>query len=282
MTFITIILAWGLVQHWGSATPVHNDDWFDRWCPWVGERVEQPLVAVALLVLCPSVGVALLANVVQDALFGLLYLGIGVVVLLYAFGRGDFDALIAGYGSRRRRGDNEGAFLYASIEMGLDLDAADGNDFDALHDQVKREVLYRGFERWFAVVFYFILLGVAGALLYRLLHLLTARDDSPEHGQIAETVIDALDWLPSRLLVFAFALTGNFTATMAPLSDSLQDIYQPTEDLLSMGAEAAMSSVSEGEFEGEQGAIPIADLSGLLSRSAAAWIGVIAVLTIVI
>lgn len=281
MTFITIILAWGLVQHWGSATPVHNDDWFDRWCDWIGERVEQPLVTATLLVLVPSVGVAILAGALQDALFGLLYLGTGVVCLLYAFGRGDFDALVSGYGSRLRRGDQEGAFLYASTEMGLDFEALGEDDPESLHDQVKREIVYRGFERWFAVVFYFLLLGVAGALIYRLLHLITKRSDKPQLGQIAETVIDALDWLPSRLLVFAFALTGNFTAVLTPLLDSLQDLYQPTEDLLGVSAEAALCNSRDGDSVSGQESVTVAELSGLLSRSAAAWIGIIAVLTII-
>lgn len=71
----------------------------------------------------------------------------------------------------------------------------------------------------FAPLFWFVLLGPAGAVLYRLTHLLNESWNKPmpaglgmadEFGQFARQAFAALDWLPVRITAAAFAVVGDF------------------------------------------------------------------------
>ncbi len=65
----------------------------------------------------------------------------------------------------------------------------------------------------FAPIFWFALLGPAGALLYRLSHLLKSRwvpvEGNPFH-QFAHRVFNYLEWIPARITGAAFAVVGDF------------------------------------------------------------------------
>lgn len=65
----------------------------------------------------------------------------------------------------------------------------------------------------FAPIFWFALLGPAGALLYRLSHLLksqrSANDSSPFY-QFSDRMFNYMEWLPARVTGAAFAVVGDF------------------------------------------------------------------------
>lgn len=65
----------------------------------------------------------------------------------------------------------------------------------------------------FAPIFWFALLGPAGALLYRLSHLLksqwTVADGSPFY-QFSHRMFNYMEWLPARVTGAAFAVVGDF------------------------------------------------------------------------
>ena len=77
--------------------------------------------------------------------------------------------------------------------------------------------LTRSHHGLFAPIFWFVLLGPAGALLYRLAHLLKLEwsfnsDAQTENqfNQFAHKAFDWLDWLPSRITAGCFAIVGDF------------------------------------------------------------------------
>jgi adenosylcobinamide-phosphate synthase len=78
------------------------------------------------------------------------------------------------------------------------------------------EALLSSHRHVFAPVFWFVVLGPAGAVLYRYALLLNARwgcGDEAEYGAFgtfARRAFSALDWLPVRLTATAFAVVGDF------------------------------------------------------------------------
>lgn len=78
------------------------------------------------------------------------------------------------------------------------------------------EALVSSHRHVFAPVFWFVVLGPAGAVLYRFALLLDARwgrGDESEYGAFgtfARRAFAALDWLPVRLTATAFAVVGDF------------------------------------------------------------------------
>jgi adenosylcobinamide-phosphate synthase len=65
----------------------------------------------------------------------------------------------------------------------------------------------------FGPVFWFALLGPAGAVLYRLGYLLKVEWHTPQDdvfGRYAEQVFAWMDWLPARITAICFAIVGDF------------------------------------------------------------------------
>ncbi|MBI5331925.1 MAG: cobalamin biosynthesis protein [Betaproteobacteria bacterium] len=90
-----------------------------------------------------------------------------------------------------------------------------GADVSSLARQTVEELLRLAMGRLFGVLFWFFLLGAAGAVLY----LLTREACSRWHGEAAFGAFSArvqvwLDWLPARMLAFSFAIVGNFQDAM--------------------------------------------------------------------
>ncbi|MEZ0231404.1 MAG: CobD/CbiB family protein [Methylophilaceae bacterium] len=72
--------------------------------------------------------------------------------------------------------------------------------------------LRRSHQGLFAPIFWFVLLGPAGALLYRLTHLQKLEWPAKDQGyhQFAHQVFEWLDWLPTRITASCFAIVGDF------------------------------------------------------------------------
>ena len=72
--------------------------------------------------------------------------------------------------------------------------------------------------RWFGVLFWFLLLGPFGALLYRLLVLSVAGDAARALPQRtvggARTLLAVLEWPVAQLMTLALALVGNFDSVL--------------------------------------------------------------------
>jgi AmpE protein len=286
LKFLALIIALGLLQYWGSAGPVHRDQWVKKWFGSIRASGLMTELQLAAAVLLPMLLMFWVQDLVSGWLFGLLGVALMVLVLLYSFGRGDFEALVGRYRGYCQQGDFEAAFLFLDENMSRPGDEACPNNPENLHRWAKEQIGYRGFERWFGVIFYFALFGAAGALAYRLLQLYCAASeaDDDERKMLAQILFWA-DWLPVRLLVFAFAVTGDWVGSREQLMRSLQDTTTPAARVISDGAHAALGlkttvfSADNGDTQAfaEVGDWEIGQLQGLLSRSAVAWVVVLSI-----
>ena len=67
-----------------------------------------PLLPVLVVVLLPVAAVWLLLEFCGGWLFGLVGMGLTVLLLLYSFGRGDYEAAVQRYRDQCREGDFQG------------------------------------------------------------------------------------------------------------------------------------------------------------------------------
>ncbi|MDY7535477.1 regulatory signaling modulator protein AmpE [Pseudomonas sp. Bout1] len=168
---------------------------------------KQPWLILALLVLLPVALLALLLLVLEPVAYGLLALPVHLLVVIYSLGRGD---LLAGLGPFRdawRRGDLQAAEHVAERDLGLSADSG-----EQLLERVQGHLLWQAYQSFFAVIFWYFLLGPVAALAYRLLALATENSKNPLVAERAGQLRHAFDWLPVRLLAASFALVGNFVA----------------------------------------------------------------------
>lgn len=270
MTFLAMILGLLLLQFWGADNPVQRDQWFHRLREWLGQYVRSPLWLTFAALLVPALLLHWALELLHPLLFGLAWIAAAGLVLLYSFGRGDFHAMVDRYRSYCLERDAEAAWLYITGRLGGNAAASAPESAEAFHALARESLLYEGFQRWFPALFYFMLAGPVGALVYRLAQL-----GATESGDEADSVlVQVLDWLPSRLLALSFAVTGDFVRSRAALGEGLFS-GEGAATVLCRVARAAAPELG-GQVAGPDAARAVTEMKDLLSRSAVLWILVIA------
>ena len=207
MELFVTVLALAFLQVWGSKNPLHKDGWFSRWTDWLlarkGLRAD---VGSFLVVAIPLAIVAVIFELLLRQSIWLI-LPFAVIVLLYSLGRGEFFEIVREYTQACYVEDWESATSRAA-RFDVQHDDLNEDDWPGLHRHVFEEAGYRGFERMFAVLFWFFVLGPIGALMFRLVFLRASKD---HNDTLAQYWLWILEWPAVRLLGLSFALTGNFS-----------------------------------------------------------------------
>ena len=196
------------------------------------------------------------------------------LVLLACVGRRDpLGAMATGFEQAWDRGDRAAAALVAERDLGV---VAEGQDsvLSEVRSALVREVLHG----YMVTVFWFALLGPAGALGYRLLRLLADQEDSPAASP-ASALAHALEWIPARLLAASFALVGHFDHVRAELADVMLRWELPSDVLVHRAAEAALNG-SSGSLAGAEAEGVLADTRTLLVRALIVWAVALALLAV--
>ena len=139
-------------------------------------------------------------------------------------------------------------------------------------------LLWRSYEGFFAVIFWYVLLGPMAALAYRLLALTVEHTQLEPLRERAAQVRHAFDWLAVRVLLASFALVGNFVALNRALLHRLLDWDMPARQLLAeVGPQAADL---EPQIAGEAGVARLDALGALLVRTRMLWYAALALWTL--
>lgn len=277
MTFVAVLVVFALVQFWGSADFFHRDGWFRAWL----KRTRQwfPGASLQLLaqVIVPVLVVWGVLTLLKATLVPLYFL-VSIPLLLYSLGRGNYTEWVEGYRSAAHRGDSEIACDYA-VRMGVNVDEC--HDWPQLHRGVLQRAAYLGFERWFAAIFWFVILGATGAVLYRLTSLASqAGGQSDEVKKLSQRLLWILEWPAVRLLGLSLALIGNFVSCIHLWQETLLSTEKSTSEVIERCIHGALNVnhtqvVSETITEQEVDAV-----LPLLSRSLILWLCGLAILSI--
>lgn len=285
MYFIAILVAYVLERHRGIFPNIQRDQWFFRlrdFCkPWM-TRLGIPALWQALLIIAvPCVLLVQVEDSIDGMAFGLPTLVLLVTVLVYSLGRGDIEAQLEHYLDHWRSGDLQSAWHVAQ-GFSPTSKVVDAATAEQLQHYAGEALLYRIFERWFCVVFWFALIGAWAALAYRLARLYgKPADPDTQSGQLAPLVA-AMEWLPARLLALSFALAGNFSTTLACWREQVSQGAGSTRVLHNCALAALVGdSASQGAYDPGveapaggmlQAGSQIKGLQSLLQRTAVAWL----------
>lgn len=262
--------------------------WYGAWLGWLGDHAGDGMwrrrYGLALAVLPPVLLVLLVQLAVAAPLLGLFGLLFGVLVLALTWGPRDLDvdveaALDAGDAvSRQARLDA------LAPEAGQAV--ADG---PALAGTVVRSAL----RRWFAVLFWFLLFGPAGALLYRLCERAVAGGPRfplpPDNAAGARRVLAWMEWPVAQLMTLSLALAGNFDLVFRAWRGAGGNRWQPGQGFLDASARAAVSGelAEEAEDYRREGYRPVPgelpelrDAMSLVWRMLLLWLALLALLVI--
>jgi membrane protein required for beta-lactamase induction len=267
--------------------------WLDRYCDWIAARFDAagrglPLpVAVVALVL-PVLPVAAADFALGGHLLGLPQLALAVLVLLVSFGPRDLYDEVDDYATALERGDREQAASRAK-EL-LERDAAGRGA--GQREAVEEAIFVQANNRVFGVIFWFMVLGPAGAWLFRVSDLMRRRaafeaarraDGRPSGGALA-TLHGLLAWIPARLAAATYALAGSFEDAVGnwriAVEGAAASALDRSEDLLARVGKASLQPSLAG--------VPPESLDAATARGAlrivarSTWIALVAIALLVL
>ena len=210
MSFLVLLLAVWIEKFSALRRRIQRDG------PWLNQlsRLEsnprsakRPWWILMVTVVLPLVVLALVLVIVGSVAYGWLALPIHLLVLIYSLGRGDVKATLGSFRDACRRGDQEAAVLVAERDLGVQAE-----NEEQLLGGAQTYLLWQIYQGFFAVIFWYFVLGPVAALAYRLLALASEHGKTPALVERATQARHAFDWMPVRLLAASFALVGNFVA----------------------------------------------------------------------
>lgn len=278
MTFLSVFLVLVLVQWWGSGAPLQKDGWFDRYLHWLERRPSRawPKLQLLLAVVAPALVLWLLTWAVAEGLSEGWLIFIAVPVLLYSLGRGGFSAEVQAYVEASERGDSVSAAQHLAALQGNAVEDADPEDWASMHRQALKTIAYRGCERMFAVLFWFLILGPAGALMYRLSVLYRERSGSAQ----VHRWLWLMEWPVVRVMGFTWAMAGNFDSCFFRCQRDLGDTRQGTSVLLYDQMLGALGKAEPDPADSVVDLDMIRASQPLYSRSLLLWVCVLALITL--
>lgn len=212
LVFVAILIALVLSHYLPEASRLRNFDWLRSWQAQTAQPGNAPL-GLAFAIGLPTLVCALVQWSLHGHVFGLPSFLFAIVVLFYCLGPRDLEHDVTAVDVAP-----DADARVAAAQALRDDDAAPALAFapepliDATFDAALRRV--------FGVIFWFMLAGAFGALLYRLAQICArSRDSSEMQRELAQKFATALDWLPAHLIALALALAADFDAVFKAWRD---------------------------------------------------------------
>lgn len=278
MKLLIILLAFAFVQIWEKENPLHKDAWFSHLLKCLrSHRTRLPAAVADGLAIVLPVACVVIVGAALTQLSVWLILPFYTLVFLYAIGRGEYLHILKEF-TQVCGTDDWQASLEKAQHMGVQSSDIEAGDWALLYQRVLQEAVYRGFERTFAVLFWFMLLSAPGALLYRLLFIYNR--DLDQGGEMAKRILWLLEWPVVRVLGLSFAFTGNFVGCLNRWRHRFWCPKSTTEFIL---AESVMGALSVSEQVSPSCEVTRQELNllkGLYVRTLWFWLGLISLFVI--
>jgi AmpE protein len=272
MKFLTVFILVTFYRNWMGDHPLEKQISAAVWFSAVSRRITSLNLNFLVSVVLPSVVLFLISMALQGWFLGLFWLVLSVLVLVYCVGLMDTDT----------------AFGDQLIWL-RNLQDEDGRDDLAKLQQSQAKfseaITYIVFQNMVPPLFWFLLLGPAGALFYSLSRgYLEQFEHHPQESNPVKRILYWMEWIPARVSILIFALLGEFNRTWEVFIDSIVDTEVAASVSLSKAADSAIgkqhqefSSVKDFVVQTE---VELNHLKPLLDRSLWGWLGVAAILTI--
>ena len=301
MKFLVILICLMVNYFWLKDFDRFNDGWFFRFrClveDWTTNFVDKIplgwLAAFVLIYALPLASLTLILFIAAGSVFGLATMMVHILVLLVALDRTQPGQLTKDFIEKFRGGDMAECIDFLKQEFHA-TSLPDVDDKDGIGKYFSKLLTYHSFEMMFVLFFWYVCAGALGILFSYISYQL--RDSHREQQLQKEVdfislVIQVLEWIPLRLLALTFSLAGNFVQCFENVRASFWrfSIETNNADLLYGYAHCAASGMEinnplkkneEAEAQDREPA-EIQAILGLLERSQAIWLSVLALITIV-
>lgn len=284
MTLIAILLGL-LVEHFiGQLHQLRRYDLFQSYVVRIRDVLGGGIWdghAGAVLILLPVLLVtAWLQSWLNDSFLGLPGLLFSVVVLIYCLGPRDLKDDVEQYRAAMLK-DDAGLAVHLAEKL---LDTAPPEDPEPQAAMVMRAVLTQAHVRLFGVLFWFVLLGPAGAILFRTTQLLTESPDEYEgkFSAAADQILSVLAWPSTRLVALGYALSGHFEAAIEAWRRHVTEAghFESQPELLLAAVGIGALDIADRAPEDLDWYDILHDATRLVWRTLILWVFVVALLTL--
>ena len=277
MALLCIIIGLILERTVSAVTEYRNFNWFNQYSDWLIKNLpglsNQGSSSIVILLLPVMILTIMLQNLFDGALLDFFSALFGLAVLLYCLGPGDLNKEVDMYLDARENGDDDQAQQYASDIQGHDASSSpDQQIVDVMH-----AILYQSNDRFFAVIFWFVILGPFGALLYRLTSHTKIHSQNITLSSAAKRLQAILAWAPAHLVAMGYALTGNYEGASSSFREKqkYEDLSESNYYTLISAGLGALRDCAPGEETS-----CILSTRGLVLRTLVVWLAAIAGLTL--
>jgi AmpE protein len=276
--FLIVLVAIIALESYGQMAFLQRDGWLQTWHQKLSELSmfqRSSILKMLAFVLVPVIVLYLIILQLSTSGYGLLVFVLELGVLLYSFGRGDISAQIELLKSDIERNDLQAAYHDAAV-FNIAHRSSSAESSTDLYQELIAALPYRIFERRFAAVFWFFILGAPAALAYRLLALhgdMALADGGDQEGQeveeqelaaedatavepqpdscqsTASTALWLLEWLPVRFLALTLGLVGSFAHATEPLKELIFCPRTSTADLLRRCVTGALGDIQRPQVD---------------------------------
>lgn len=276
MALISIILGLFLDRTFRHLHDLRDMTWFEFYAQAIQRLIGKhvPPLQFILILALPVLLLLGIQILLHDFIYNVPAFIFGIIIFIYCLGPACLSTDIEAYIHARTIGDDDEALHYA----GTITDSPASTSPDQQISDVTRAILYVANERIFATIFWFIILGPFGAMLYRLISELSKQIEFNELAEFSEFIHSIMAWIPARMLAAGYALTGNFDAAYHGYKDraySTDFSQSNAEVLIATGLGAMHNNL---DMENELASIYAAQ--ALVMRAVIAWIGILAIMTL--
>lgn len=213
MTLIIALICIAIEQFTHQLSQLRRFGWLQNYLLWFRQlfpNLDGKLLLI--LILTPIISaISLLFASVNT----LLWVILSIVILCYSIGPKNSTVEVTDYCDAIERDDPEAAYLYANALRPASDHLKSTEQF---HQHVINATLSLSSDRLLAVLFWFLVLGPVGALLYRCSSQISQfTTDKSLHSlnESAQQLHHILEWLPARLTAFSYALAGSMNDALS-------------------------------------------------------------------
>lgn len=285
MNLITVLIALAVETRLGSFDRYRNLAWFVHYCNWLESRLASARFwngpgGLLLTLFIPLTILGVLVFLVGEVNIVLGFL-LSFLALVYSFGPA-LGPLVDSYVDALNASDDAACreFLEKILYDGPEDGVAD-------QDRVISSIMLRSHEYLFAVIFWFLLLGAVGALMYCLVVNLAQRYEGTDGGYAGavKDLHNILMWPSSRMLALGFALGGSLVSALESWRAVSGHTLDISKEVIAVSGFGALHYRLAGEKKAEQEdnedfVNRLRETKALINRTLIVWLIVLGLMTI--
>ena len=281
MTLIFILVALGFDFFLGGIEHVRNTNWFIVLFYWIEKRCahykywDGSIGLIAVLSI-PVLGLILLL-LLFDHWHWLLEGIFTLLVLMYCLAPEKLDDRLDQYITAVGEGDQDTVGSLTDEFINISISGED----DTTESTIIKSAFIESHQRTFAVIFWFLVLGIVGAFLYRLVCVLEKELDEIHSGFSDSTkdLLNILEWPSSRLMIIGLGLAGSLVHAIEGWRKAEAFSFDVNNDVLTEGGLGSMQYM-HGVIPDSSKTYWIEELKSLLNRTLIIWLAILAIMTL--